>query len=53
MEDTMIIVLIALNIWWKMTKKEKQEKAMDMAGDCDFSECDADYECEGVLPIKS
>lgn len=30
---------------------EAQEKAMDMAGDCDFSECDADYECEGVTPL--
>lgn len=30
---------------------EAQEKAMDMAGDYDFSEGDADYECEGATPI--
>lgn len=30
---------------------EAQEKAMDMAGDSNFSECDADYECEGVTPL--
>ena len=28
-----------------------REKAMDMAGDCDFSEFDADYECEGITPM--
>ena len=27
---------------------DAQEKAMDQAGDYDFSEGDADYECEGV-----
>lgn len=30
---------------------EAQEKAMDMAGDYDFSEGDAEYECEGATPI--
>ena len=31
---------------------EAQEKAMDMAGDYDFSEGDADYECEGVMLLS-
>lgn len=30
---------------------EAQEKAIDMAGDYDFSEGDAEYECEDVTPI--
>lgn len=30
---------------------DAQEKAMDQAGNYDFSEVDADYECEGVMPI--
>jgi hypothetical protein len=31
---------------------EAQEKALDMTGDYDFNEADAEYECESVLPIK-
>jgi hypothetical protein len=30
---------------------EAQEKAIDMAGNYDFSEGDAEYECEGAMPI--
>jgi len=30
---------------------EAQEKAIDMAGNYDFSEGDAEYECEGATPI--
>ena len=32
-------------------EQEAQEKAIDMAGDCDFSECDADYECGGITLV--
>ncbi len=31
---------------------EAQEKAINMAGDYDFSEGDAEYECEGATPIS-
>lgn len=30
---------------------EAQEKAIDMAGNYDFSEGDAEYECDGAMPI--
>lgn len=31
---------------------EAQEKAMNMAGDYEFSEGDADYECDGAMLIS-